>query len=206
MKSKNKSEKQHHKNKSQITEKTIIECGFLYWVVRKIKSALKAFWCLFVFRGRRKPENPMKEIYELWEEDWIVTILYLGGVIAYNANIYIQSKGNWTEFIQNNNWNFSICGTVFYAVAILLTYMTSKWLDVKQYQETWSRHAEHKYAVEIEMFKYISYIDEYYFPDRREKFIENIMKTWDKNQKKFVSNMKKEKSMKPENLVSNMKD
>lgn len=40
----------------------------------------------------------------------------------------------------------------------------------------------------------------------REKFIENIMKTWDKNQKKFVSNMKKEKSMKPENLVSNMKD
>lgn len=250
MKSKNKSEKQHRKNKSQITEKTIIECGFLYWVLRKIKSALKAFWYLFVFRGRKKLENPMKEIYELWEEDWlsdknyerpflllfkydyeycsqkakenkkknfrlkfccilpflIVTILYLGGVIAYNANIYIQSKGNWTEFIQNNNWNFSICGTVFYAVAILLTYVTSKWLDVKQYQETWSRHAEHKYAVEIEMFKYISYIDEYYFPDRREKFIENIMKTWDKNQQKFVDNMKNEKCMKPEELISNMKE
>jgi hypothetical protein len=84
--------------------------------------------------------------------------------------------------------------------------MTSKWLDVKQYQETWSRHAEHKYAVEIEMFKYISYIDEYYFPDRREKFIENIMKTWDKNQQKFVDNMKNEKCMKPEELISNMKE
>lgn len=250
MKSKNKAEKQHHKNKTQAAKEIILTYGFLYWTLRKITSSLKTIWNILVFSSKKKPENPMKEIYKLWEEDWlsnenyerpffllfkydyeyccqkakenkkknfrlkfccilpflIVTILYLGSVIAYNVNIFIQCEGNWTEFIQKNNWNFSICGTVFYAVAILLTYVTSKWLDVKQYQETWSRHTEHKYAVEIEMFKYISYMDEYYFPDRREKFIKNIMKTWDKNQKKFVSNMKKEKSMKPENLVSNMKD
>ena len=135
----------------------------------------------------------------------IVTVLCLGGVIAYNINTFIQLNGNWTKFLEKNNWNFSIYGTVFYVAAILLTYVASKWLDVKQYQETWSRHTEHKYAVEMEMFKYISYMEEYYLPDRKQKFIENIMKTWDENQKKFIENMKKEKNIGTEDLISHIK-
>ena len=153
--------------------------------LNKKKNFRVKFWCILPFI--------------------LITILFFGGIIAYNIKVYIDA-GNFKNFLDNNNWNFSIFGTVFYSGALILTYGVSKWLDVKQYQETWSRHAEHKYAVEIEMFKYISYIDEYYFPDRREKFIENIMKTWDKNQQKFVDNMKNEKCMKPEELISNMKE
>lgn len=133
----------------------------------------------------------------------VVTVLCLGGVIAYNVNTFIQVKGNLGDFIEQNNWNFSIYGTIFYVAAILVAYVISKWLDVKQYQETWSRHVEHKYAVEMEMFKYIYYMDEYYPPDRKKKFMENIMKTWDENQKKFIDNMKNEKNISVADVLLN---
>lgn len=133
----------------------------------------------------------------------VVTFLCLGGVIAYNANVFIQVKGNMGEFIEKNNWNFSIYGTVFYVAAILVMYVISKWLDVKQYQETWSRHMEHKYAVEMEMFKFIRHMEDYTSLDRKQKFIRNIMKTWDDNQKKFIDNMKNEKGTGVADLLLN---
>lgn len=133
----------------------------------------------------------------------LVTILYLGGVITYNVNAYIQAGKNFTTFLENANWSFSIYGTVFYGIAVLVTYIASKWLDVKQYQETWSRHYEHEYAVEMEMFRYIYYRDEYYSDDRKQKFVQNIMKTWDDNQKKFIDNMKNEKGTGIADLLMN---
>lgn len=135
----------------------------------------------------------------------LMTILYLGGIIAYNVNTYIQTEKNFTAFLENANWSFSIQGTVFYVIAVLVTYIVSKWLDVKQYQETWSRHYEHEYAVEMEMFRYIYCRDEYYFDNRKEKFVENIMKTWDDNQKKFLENMKNEKDIKMDSLLKHIK-
>ena len=242
--------------KSRVLKNKIMQEGFLYVVVKWLGRALKFIWSVLVFRKKKKKsiENPMKKIYQKWEEDWvadepdkvkakedpffllfkfdyeyscqkafenkkknfrmkffcilpflIVTVLYLGGVIAYNLNVFIEVKGNFGEFLKANNWSFSIYGTVFYAVAILLTYVVSKWLDVKQYQETWSRHSEHKYAVEMEMFKYIFCMDEYYFNDRKQKFVRNIMKTWDENQKKFIDNMKNEKDMGMNDLVERIK-
>lgn len=242
--------------KDKILTNGILKYGFLSFVARCLGRFLNFVWCLLIFRKKKKqlPGNPMKKIYQKWEEDWIadepdkikakenpffllfkfdyeytcqkafenkkknfrmkffcilpfliVTVLYLGGVIAYNLNVFVEVKGNFGKFLKANNWSFSIYGTVFYAVAILLTYAVSKWLDVKQYQETWSRHSEHKYAVEMEMFKYISCMDEYYFNDRKQKFVRNIMKTWDENQKKFIDNMKNEKDVGMNDLLECIK-
>lgn len=134
----------------------------------------------------------------------IVTILYLGGVIAYNVNIYLETK-TFSDFIESADWSISIYGTAFYLAALLVTYIITKWLDVKQYQETWSRHEEHRYAVEMEMLKYIYYRDEYYFDDRKQKFVGNIIKTWDDNMNKFLENMKHEKNMKIDDIWKHIK-
>lgn len=120
-------------------------------------------------------------------------------------NVLIEVDWKFGEFLEKNNWDFSIYGTVFYIAAVLLTYAASKWLDVKQYQETWCRHSDHKYAVEMEMLKYISFMNEYYYNDRKQKFKKNIMKTWDENQKKFIKNMKKEKDMGMNDLLEHIK-
>ena len=57
----------------------------------------------------------------------------------------------------------------------------------------------------MEMFKYISYMDEYYYKNRKQKFVRNIMKTWDENQKKFIDNMKNEKDMGMNDLLKRIK-
>lgn len=244
------------KSNVELIRDGILQYGFLSFVFRQIGKFLKSAWCLAIFRKKkkRKPENPMKKIYQKWEENWladesdkikakedpffllfkfdyeyscqkavenkkknflvkffcilpflIVTVLYMVGVFAYNLNVLIEVDWKFGEFLEKNNWDFSIYGTVFYIAAVLLTYATSKWLDVKQYQETWCRHSDHKYAVEMEMLKYISFMNEYYYNDRKQKFKKNIMKTWDKNQKKFIENMKKEKDMGMNDLLEHIK-
>lgn len=178
----------------------------------KIKAKEDLFFLLFKFDY----EYSCQKVFENKNKNFrmkffcilpflIVTVLYLGGVLAYNVNVFIEARGDFGKFFKDNNWNCSIYGTVFYIVAILLTYVASKWLDVKQYQETWSRHSEHKYVVEMEMFKYIACMDEYYFNDRKQKFVKNIMKTWDENQKKFIDNMKNEKEMGMEDLLEHIR-
>lgn len=124
----------------------------------------------------------------------IATVLFVGGVSVYNIHMFIQSK-SFSDFLKNNNWNFSLFNTALYAIAIVLTVVISKWLDVKKYQETWSRHSAHKYAIDMEMFKFIMRMDDYSHIDRKKYFAINIMKTWDINQNKFIKNMKKESKM-----------
>lgn len=48
-----------------------------------------------------------------------------------------------------NNWSFSIYSTVTYAVAVILALVTAKWIGVKKYQETWVRHSNHKYIIDM---------------------------------------------------------
>ena len=132
----------------------------------------------------------------------IATILFLCGICVYNIHVFVQST-SFSEFIENNNWNFSIFSTALYAVAIILTIVTSKWLDVKKYQETWSRHAAHKYAIDMEMFKYIMRMENYSHIDRKKYFAMNIINTWDINENKFLENMKKENKM--DDMLENMK-
>lgn len=72
---------------------------------------------------------------------------------------------------------------------LILVAVIAKWLDVKKYQETWVRHSNHKHKLEIEMLKFIYKLDTYSSGDIREKFMIEIMKIWDENQKVFSDNM-----------------
>lgn len=140
---------------------------------------------------RRNKKNNFKMKFISMLPFIILVILFLSGTLIYNIHILFSVK-NFGEFLEKNNWSFSIFSTALYAVAIILTVVAAKWIDVKKYQETWIRHSNHKYFIDMEMYKFIERIDEYSGMERRENFKRNIMKTWDKNQKKFSENMKKE--------------
>ena len=124
----------------------------------------------------------------------IATGMFLLNVIVYNVSVFINA-GSFVKFVEDMDWSFSIYSTAFYAIALIITYLIINWLNVKKYQETWIRHSEHKYAVEMEMFKYINGMGNYYYTNRKKYFVENIMKIWDANQNRFIENMKKESNM-----------
>lgn len=123
------------------------------------------------------------------------TVIFLVSIIAYNVSVFIKA-GDFVSFVENMDWSFSIYSTAFYGAALIITYLIIKWLDVKKYQETWIRHSKHKYAVEMEMFRYINGMGNYCYENRKKYFVENIMKIWDANRTKFAENMEKESDMK----------
>ena len=93
--------------------------------------------------------------------------------------------------------NWTNIGVMFMAYFIWGTILAGimKWTEVKKFQETWKRHSNHRFQVEMEMFKYITQYGEYNGVDANEKFIEKLMKIWEGNQKKFSNNMDKEKDI-----------
>lgn len=131
-----------------------------------------------------------------------ITVFFFLAVIGYNVYLFIQA-GSFQVFMEKMNWSFSIFSTFLYGVALIVCGVIVKWLDVRKYQETWNRHSAHRYVLDMEMFRYISNMDEYAEADHRQKFIKKIMTTWDKNQKKFNENMQNEKSM--NDMLKNIK-
>ena len=132
----------------------------------------------------------------------IGVILFLTGIFIYNAQIFCKTK-NLEEILKKIDWSFSIFNTILYTAAIILTAVISKWIGVKKYQETWIRHSNHKYFIDMEMYKFIERMDEYSYMGRKEKFKRNIMKSWDKNQNKFFENMKNEEKV--EGIIKSVK-
>ena len=65
-----------------------------------------------------------------------------------------------------------------YAGAVVLSGVLLQWIEVKKYQETWIRHARHKFVLDNEMFKFISEIDEYDSLDRKRIFRDRIRRTY----------------------------
>lgn len=123
----------------------------------------------------------------------LVVMIPLVFTLIYNVNAY-KATGDIKELL--NICKFSISDTVFFAIALLMYAVLAKWLDVKKYQETWRRHVKHKYELDIEMLKFILKWEKYATSNRRGYFIENIIRSWDKNQDKFQKNMQNEAEMK----------
>lgn len=112
------------------------------------------------------------------------------------AFIYIKGTEFIRDWIEKNTELYLGIETGVVVAVFLLMISIGNWIDVKKYQETWRRHSEHRYEIEMQMFRYISDMGEYGSPDRNEKFVDAIMKTWGRNQKNFNNNMKQEMSMK----------
>lgn len=125
---------------------------------------------------------------------FILVFLFIIGILMYNRNMYVEST-SLGEFFQKNNWSFPVFSTSLYTIVVILTAVIAKWIGVKKYQETWTRHSNHKYAIDIEMYKFIERVDEYSDSNRKKYFKKNIMRTWNENQYKFSANMKSEEGI-----------
>lgn len=81
-------------------------------------------------------------------------------------------------------------------LAIWLSAVISKWIDIKKYQETWGRHSTHVQRMENEMLTFYYGFSPYDVPDRKDIFIKNMQKIWAGNQDKFRDNIEnKEKEL-----------
>ena len=85
---------------------------------------------------------------------------------------------------------------VFLILLMLICGAISKWVDVKKYQETWSRHSRHIHLLEKEMLLFIYQLKPYDTFRREETFVLRVMEIWDGNQNRFCENMEnKEKEL-----------
>lgn len=105
-----------------------------------------------------------------------------------------------------NGWTVSLVEyAAFTFIWFLFAAVIAKWLDIKKYQETWVRHSDHKQKLESEMLKFIYKLDIYETGPVREKFMKEIIKIWDENQKVFSNNMNnKEKPL--NDIIGSLKD
>ena len=117
-----------------------------------------------------------------------VSVLSSFGQLTGKTGLFysIASACSLTIFrLQDGFWEYIGAFLIWFIFAGII----AKWLKVKKYQETWVRHSNHKHKLEIEMLKFIYKLDTYSAGDIREKFMIEIMKIWDENQKVFSDNM-----------------
>lgn len=165
------------------------------------------FYRLFCYDYIYTVNGAIRNEYKNFRMKWIST--YLVRIIPILlfcrlAFMYIKGTEYIKELIEKNTDLFLKAETVVFFAIVLLMASIADWINVKKYQETWRRHSEHRYEIEMQMFRYISNMGEYGSSDRNEKFIDAIMKTWGRNQKNFNNNMKQEMGMK--DWIAFMKD
>lgn len=120
------------------------------------------------------------------------------------AGIYLilYGLGFWGESdLEVVNYLISETFLVIFSAMILNT--ISKWISVKKYQETWSRHSRGLHNMQNEMLRYVCHLEPYQelsegFNDLKFKslFIERMLKIWGENQRLFQNNLEtKEEAM-----------
>lgn len=77
---------------------------------------------------------------------------------------------------------------------LIPSYMFYKWINVKKYQETWSRYTSAHTKILLEMVKYIYELTPYNEQDRQVQFMNTILMLTDKNVQKFKRNIEKNES------------
>lgn len=127
----------------------------------------------------------------------IITILFVVVIFKYNIEVYSMSK-SFSGFLEKSNWTFPIYSTTIYVIAVIMTGIFNKWINVKKYQETWVRHSNHRHQLDIEILKYLEKLEEYRNLNLEEQkilFKKNIIAIWNGNQKKFNENMENEEKL-----------
>lgn len=118
-------------------------------------------------------------------------------IIKYNIEVYSVSK-SFRGFLESANWTFPIYSTTIYVIAVIMTGILNKWINVKRYQETWIRHSNHRHQLDMEILKFLEKLEEYSgldFQEQKILFKKNIIAIWNGNQKKFEENMKNEEKL-----------
>lgn len=108
----------------------------------------------------------------------------------------------------NWEWEWSLETRVAaIALPLLTSYCISKWIDVKKYQETWTRLSGYRTAILQEMTKYIYERPPYDGCNRNMRFIDNILEITQSNKNKFQHNMneKEEKAFTVDQIIQKLK-
>lgn len=109
------------------------------------------------------------------------------------------------SFARNIGGFYSTSEQFIFLCALLSAFFFG-WINVKKYQETWVRHYRHRYKMDRELFLFTQAMKPYHCKNNRKQiFIENILKIWDGNSVKFEENMKKENPSPLNILQSNSK-
>lgn len=85
--------------------------------------------------------------------------------------------------------------TALSIVMIVPSYMVSRWIDIKKYQETWSRYTAIRTDLLQEMVKYLYDQQPYDKIDKNIQFMNKMLELSKQNIDNFQSNMKKEKGL-----------
>ena len=110
----------------------------------------------------------------------------------------LQAKGSVGVLGKEGIQSIVFTEALFLLIMFFVALIISKILDIKKYQETWSRHRRFQYLRQQEMLRFIMDIGDYDGSNGKdiEKFIENMMRIEEQNINKFCENMEnKEKGM-----------
>ena len=161
--------------------------------IRNLKSSYEEI-CRKIKRNKRK--NFQMKLLCL-TPFCIITVLFIVVIIKYNIEVYSVSK-SFRGFLESANWTFPIYSTTIYVIAVIMTGILNKWINVKRYQETWIRHSNHRRQLDMEILKFLEKLEEYSgldFQEQKILFKKNIIAIWNGNRKKFEENMKNEEKL-----------
>ncbi len=146
---------------------------------------LQLFIDNYIYVLSKKKKNKRKNFF--WKGMFVAVVAL--GFIGLLALLCFQIKNgkNTLPVLAEN----SLC----LLVLVLLCGAIAKWMDIKKYQETWTRHSDHLHLLNNEMLLFIYGKKPYHKDDRKQVFMDRIMGIWESNQQKFSENMKKESTL-----------
>ncbi len=169
--------KKYEKDKAKIIYDVWKKC----WDESKVKMDLfdNVFSEAYKKTYIKKEKNKMK--------NFLSKAIFVGIIIVFIVAMVIQFYKNNTEIeLEQIIWNGGSLLLLCLVCAVI-----SKWIDVKKYQETWSRHSRHLYLMQKEMFFYIYDLEHYHAVSEKEAlFVKNILAVWEDNQNQFCENIK----------------
>lgn len=151
----------------------------------------KSYWEFYKKAIKNRRKNFLSKFLLLF----IALLFSLAGI-----SLILYSLGFWGESgLETVNYFLSESFLAIFSAMILNT--ISKWISIKKYQETWSRHSRGLHNMQNEMLRYVCHLEPYQEPlegfnDFKSMFIERMLKIWGENQNLFQSNLEtKEEAM-----------
>ena len=132
-------------------------------------------------------------LMDIWGQDdtiWLENLPFIGCLVKiHGIRLILRTVVSFAR----NVGRFCSSSEQFIFLCALLSAFFFGWINVRKYQETWVRHRHHKYKFDRELFRYTQGLKPYHCKENRKQvFIDNILKIWDGNSERFEKNMKKE--------------
>lgn len=158
-------------------------------------------------------ERIYKDICKKYQKNkrnnFISKFIYIGVIIIIFICLILYFL--WSIWENEETINGVIGNGILFIIFIIALNIISKWIDIKKYQETWSRHRKHLYLLQQEMLYFLYQLGDYdpekayYDSDRRKYFMKRIFEIENINIEKFLDNMEN-KEIKVDSNIKDMMD